>query len=120
MVYYLFSYCRNYLVLVFVFSVVVVLVSVFSAGAAAGLVVSAAGLAGPAAIVSAGAGAGEAGAAVADDVEVESVVLVASVLLLPQEATKRPIESASTLNFTNFIIFSFLVGYTVNTQNRKR
>jgi hypothetical protein len=108
-VYHLFYYSKTYLDF---FSVVVVLVSVFFSIllSAAGLAVSAAGLAGPAAIVS--AGAGEAGAVVADDVvEVESFVLVVSVLLLPQEATKRPIESASTLNFTNFIIFSFLVGY---------
>ena len=31
---------------------------------------------------------------------------------LPQEATKRPIERASTLNFTNFMMFNFsLVTY---------
>src|SRR5579872_5633979 len=85
-----------------------------AAGAAAGLEVSAAaGLA-----VSAGGGvAGAAGAAVAA-LAVESV-LVASPLPLPQDATKRPNERASTLNFTNFILL-FLDGYAYYTRNEIR
>jgi hypothetical protein len=74
---------------------------------AAGFAVSA-GFAAPAFIVSAagaGAGAGAAGAAVVL-VAVESVVFV-SVLPPPQDATNRPNERASTLNFTNFIILFF-------------
>ncbi len=79
--------------------VVVVLVAAVSAGFAAAAV-----------IVSAGGGvAGAAGAVVAADSVVAEVALE-SLELLPQEVTKRPKERASTLNFTNFIIF-FLDGY---------
>jgi hypothetical protein len=77
----------------FLVSVVVVAVCVVSAGAA-GLAVSAAG-----------AGAGVA-VVVLVVVVVESV-LAASPLPLPHDATKRPNERASTLNFTNFIILFF-------------
>jgi len=70
-----------------------------------------AGLAAPAVVVSA-AGAGVAVVvAVVVEVVVESAVLAVSELLLPHDATKRPIESASTLNFTNFMIV-FFVCYT--------
>jgi len=72
----------------------------------AAFIVVSAGAAGAAFIVSAGAGAGEAAGAVVD---VESVALVELLLLLPQEATKRPIERARIPNFTNFIIV-FLSG----------
>src|SRR5205814_1898311 len=67
-----------------------------------------AGLAGAAVIVSAGAGAGAGAAAsvVVVEVAVESV-FAASPLPLPQEATKRPIERANTLNLTNFIKMIF-------------
>jgi hypothetical protein len=63
----------------------------------------------PAAVVSTGAGAGAGAGSAAGGVTsvvVVSVVAV-SVLLLPQDATKRPKERASTLNFTNFIILFF-------------
>jgi small-conductance mechanosensitive channel len=69
------------------------------------LVVSIAGAAAGAAVVS-GAGAGVA-VIVAD----ESVVDVVLVSLLPQDATKRPIERATIDNFTNFIFMFFLNGY---------
>lgn len=64
--------------------------------------------AGIAVVVSIGAGvASGAGAAIV----VESVVVVSSLFsLLPQEATKRPIERAKMLSFTNFMT-CFLNGY---------
>jgi hypothetical protein len=70
-----------------------------------------AGLAGGAVVVSAGAVGAGAAVVVVVVVDAESV-LAASPLPLPQEATKRPIERASTLNFTIFIIlfFSWLCG----------
>jgi hypothetical protein len=75
------------------------------------LVVSAAGAF---AVVSAGAAAGAAvivsgdaaGAGVAV-VAVLSVAVVLLLVLLPQEATKRPIDKAKMPNFTNFIICFF-------------
>ncbi len=98
------SKIRNYLV--FVFSEVfvsVVFVSVVAGAASAGF-------AGAAVIVSAGA----AGAGAGVSVVVVVVVLVAAESVvaaapppLPHDATKRPIDRASTLNFTNFIISFF-------------
>lgn len=58
-------------------------------------------------VVSIGAGAASGAGAVI----VLSVVVPSSVVALsPQEATKRPIESAKMLSFTNFM-FVFLNGY---------
>jgi hypothetical protein len=88
------------------------LVSVFASILVSVLVsVAAAVVAGVAVAIAAESAAGAgAGAGVAFTVvvvaEVESV-LAASPPPLPQDATKRPKERASTLNFTNFIISFF-------------
>jgi hypothetical protein len=113
---------KNYLVLVFstvfVFVEVSILLSFFasilvSAGAVVVVVVvvvvfpaAVSGLAGGAVVVSVGAAGGGVVVVVVVVIDAESF-LVASPLPLPQEATKRPIERASTLNFTNFINFVF-------------
>jgi len=101
---------KTYLVLVFSVVLVVVLVSILlsAAGVAAGAILEESALAGAAVIVSAGAAAGAGAGAgtavvVADAESVEDVVPDP----LPQDATKRPIDRASTLNFTNFMLFVF-------------
>jgi hypothetical protein len=82
------------------------------------LVVSAAGAI---LVVSGAATVAGAGAAVAVAiVEVESFVLVVEDVEPPQEATKRPKESAITLSFTNFIKLFLLFVIQVNTWIKKR
>lgn len=69
----------------------------------------------------AGAGAGAAvSVVVVVIVAVESAVAVASVELLPQEVTNRPMVRASTLSFTNFIVSVFLIVMHVYTQKGNR
>lgn len=84
--------------------------------------VESAGLAGGAVVVSAGAGAAGGGVVTALVVVAELVaesVVEEDPLPLPQDITKRLIERASTLNFTNFIIMFFLVGYRFILKNEK-
>ena len=107
---------KAYFVFVFSTVFVVVLVSILSSffasvGAAAGAAALAlsAGFAAAAVIVSAGAAGGGVVVVVVVLVDVESL-FAASPLPLPQDATKRPIDRANTLIFTNFII-SILDGY---------
>jgi len=119
---------RNYLVFVFSTVLVVVFVSILASGAGAGdvvvtVVVVVAPVVAPlestvtadAVIVStAGVVAGVSVIVVAL-VAVESLEDV-SVVLLPQDATKRPIDSASIDNFTNFIVSLFYVVMQVYTR----
>jgi hypothetical protein len=84
------------------------LVSVVAAGAAAALsVVAGAAVAAALSVVAGAASAAGAASVVVSIAVVVSVLSASLEVLSPQDATKRPIESAKIPNFTNFMILCF-------------